>query len=147
MSVRPAGPERAVDLAAAHALAFEDGWSARAVTDLLGSPGVLALEDDGGFILIRVVAGEAEVLTLAVVPEARRRGLGRALLRAAMAAAADAGATTLFLEVAADNAAAVTLYETEGFVRAGLRAGYYARAGAPGQDALVLRRALNSAGA
>ena len=143
MNVRAAGPERAGELAALHGLAFDEGWPAQAVIDLMGSPGVVALDADGGFILVRTVAGEAEILTLAVAPDARRRGVGRALLRAALEASAEAGAVTMFLEVAADNAAAIALYEEEGFVRAGLRSGYYARAGAPPQDALVLRLSLN----
>ena len=63
------------------------------------------------------------------------------------AAAETAGAHAVFLEVASDNTAAIALYEREGFAPAGIRRGYYAKAGAPPQDALVLRRALNSAGA
>lgn len=108
------------------------------------SPGVSAWEAEDGFILLRLAGGEAEILTLAVAPEGRRRGAGRALLRGALKAAEQGGATAMFLEVADDNAAAVALYRSEGFVEAGRRRGYYARPGGAAADALVLRRALPS---
>ena len=140
-----AGPERAGRLAEIHARAFDHPWAEPAIADLMRSPGAVGFEADGGFVLVRALAGEAEILTLAVEPGARRRGLGRALVRAAVGAAVAAGAEALFLEVAADNAAAVALYEGEGFARAGLRRGYYARPSGEPQDALLLRLALNSA--
>ena len=132
-------------LAAAHALAFDDAWSDDAFAQLLASPGVFALAvDDGdamaGFILCRAVAGEAEVLTLAVAPERRGRGVATALLQAAMAEARRAGAEAMFLEVASDNAPALAVYRGAGFTQAGLRRAYYAP---EGTDALVLRRDLN----
>ncbi|HRD28628.1 MAG TPA: GNAT family N-acetyltransferase, partial [Caulobacter sp.] len=65
---------------------------------------------------------------------------GRVLVEAAAATAAARGADSLFLEVSADNAAALALYAAAGFEPAGLRKGYYA----DGADALVLRRTLNS---
>lgn len=93
---------------------------------------------EAGFVLARAAADEAEILTLAVVPAWRRRGLGAALLAAAQRRAASLGAAQLFLEVAADNDAARALYAGAGFEAVGLRRGYYAG----GRDALVLRRAL-----
>ena len=88
---------------------------------------------------------EAEVLTLAVRPHARRHGRGRALVQAAADLLAHAGAAELRLEVAADNAAALALYAACGFEPTGRRRGYYARgAGAPAMDALTLLRRLNS---
>ena len=146
MKVQFAGPERAEALAALHAAAFEAPWSEQAIRELMRSLGVLAFEGESGFVMVRVLADEAEILTLAVAPEARRRGLGRALVGAAVAAAETAGARAVFLEVAEDNAAALALYEAAGFERAGLRRGYYARPGGRPRDALVLRRALNTAG-
>jgi ribosomal-protein-alanine N-acetyltransferase len=130
-------------LAAIHAQSFERPWSADEIAELLRSPGVFALGGPQSFILCRTVVGEAEVLTLAVAPAARRTGLGRAMLEAAMQVAALAGAETAFLEVAEDNAAALALYRTAGFRETGRRKGYYHReTGA--RDALVMRRALNS---
>ncbi|HAL06313.1 MAG TPA: ribosomal-protein-alanine acetyltransferase, partial [Brevundimonas sp.] len=63
-------------LAAIHAEAFETPWDAAALAELLASPGVFVVAEADGFILIRVVVDEAEILTLAVRPTARRAGLG-----------------------------------------------------------------------
>jgi ribosomal-protein-alanine N-acetyltransferase len=83
------------------------------------------------------------VLTLAVEPAHRRRGVARDLLRQALALAAAAGAEEAFLEVAADNPGALALYRAEGFEQAGQRGGYYRRTDGETVDALVLRRTLN----
>lgn len=134
-----AQPIHAAALAAIHAASFPSGeqWDAGAMTAQLSQPGVFGwLEDSGGLILARVAADEAEVLTLAVVPEARRRGVGRMLLTQACAEAAARGAATMFLEVAADNDAARALYAALGFRPVGQRRAYYPG----GVDALVLRR-------
>ena len=145
MSPAAVGPEAAQALAAIHAEAFERPWTAPAFAELLDGPGVLALAaGDDGFILVRRVLDEAEILTLAVRPAARRRGLARALVEAAAAVAGQAGAETLWLEVAQDNAAALALYAACGFTTAGRRRGYYPRSGAEAADALVLRRDLNA---
>jgi ribosomal-protein-alanine N-acetyltransferase len=150
MKLRPVTAEDKVALAAVHAAAFDSPWPPQAFAELLASPGVFALAAvDGapvGLILMRAIAGEAEVLTLAVSPTHRRLGAGAALLQAGLNLAAAAGAETAFLEVASDNAAAVALYASAGFEPAGRRAGYYARPPGPAADALVLRRALNRAG-
>jgi ribosomal-protein-alanine N-acetyltransferase len=130
-------------LAAIHAEAFEAPWDAAALRALLSAPGVLTLTDgEDGFVLIRVAADEAEILTLATRPAARRRGIGSRLVQAAAAEAAGQGARRLFLEVAADNGAALRLYRRAGFEQAGLRKGYYARRGGERIDALVMARAL-----
>lgn len=125
-------------LAALHATSFDRGWTASAFADLLGQPGVILITGPDGFILIRVAADEAEILTLAVRPEARGRGQGSRLTREAAAAATAAGARRLFLEVAEDNAAARALYRRAGFEAVGRRPRYYARPGAPPVDALLL---------
>lgn len=133
--------DRAARLADVHAEAFPAPWDAAALEALLDQDGVFALEDPDGFILLRAVADEAEILTLAVRPAARRRGLGARLVSEGGTAAAARGATRLFLEVADDNAAALALYARAGFVGAGRRPGYYARPDGGRQDALIL--ALN----
>lgn len=130
-------------LAALHAEAFSAPWDARAFADLLAQPGVLLRIEADGFILIRVVLDEAEILTLAVRPGARRQGLGRRLVERACVAAKDAGAETLFLEVAEDNAAARALYARAGFVEIGRRKAYYAGPDGRRIDALVLHRDLS----
>ena len=131
----------AARLADLHAGAFSAPWDAAAFEALLGQSGVFAIEAPEGFILIRAVADEAEILTLAVDPVARRQGLGARLVHEGAIAAAALGATRLFLEVADDNHAALALYVRAGFTEAGRRTGYYARSDGSRQDALVL--ALN----
>jgi len=130
-------------LAALHAEAFDTPWDAASLTALLASPGVFAVEQPDGFILIRVVADEAEILTLAVRPAARRSGLGGRLVEAAVVRAAALGAERMFLEVAEDNVAARALYARAGFREAGRRRSYYARSDGSREDALIL--ALNFA--
>lgn len=131
-------------LAALHATAFDAPWDAAAFVALLDQPGVFAVEQDHGFILMRAVADEAEILTLAVRPEARRGGEGTRLVAEGAAAAALAGADRVFLEVAEDNVAARALYARAGFTEAGRRPRYYARPDGSHVDALLL--ALNLPG-
>jgi ribosomal-protein-alanine N-acetyltransferase len=147
MILVPATGEQADAMARTHAQSFETGWSAADIAACLAAPGgygVVAATDDepsdvGGFLLARTIAGEAEILTLAVSPQNRRRGVARALLEAATGVASALGVATMFLEVASDNAAALALYEQAGFHQAGLRKRYYLRPGRPAGDALVLR--------
>jgi ribosomal-protein-alanine N-acetyltransferase len=91
----------------------------------------------------RVAAEEAEVLTLAVHPAARRGGIGAALMRGLMAESARRGGRDVFLEVSAGNEAARALYAGLGAAEAGWRRRYYP----DGSDALVLRLPLNPCGA
>lgn len=135
MSFDTAGPEA---LAALHGTSFDRAWTAAAFADLLSQPGVTAITAPDGFILFRVVADEAEILTLAVRPQARGRGQGAELTRNAAVVAAAAGAQRLFLEVAEDNVAARALYRRVGFEAVGRRPRYYARPGASPVDALLL---------
>lgn len=120
-------------------------WSETALRETLAvDAGVGAVDDAGmlcGFVLWRAVAGEAEILEIAVDPAAWRQGLGRRLLRAALAAAAGSGAVRCILEVRVSNAPARALYAAEGFVQCGLRRGYY-RTGSGREDALLLHRQL-----
>lgn len=117
-------------------------WSAGEIASLLDSPHVFALSVPDGFIMGRVIADEAEMLTLAVAPLARRAGLGAQLVAQFLATARARGAMTAFLEVAADNQAALGLYTRAGFVRTGLRRAYYTAPGGTRTDALLLSRAL-----
>jgi ribosomal-protein-alanine N-acetyltransferase len=106
--------------------------------------GVFLLSDrkEIGFALWRVAVDEAELLTIAVEEGHRRRGAGRALLEAVIDRVRAGGATSLFLEVGADNPAAWSLYEQNDFRAVGRRNGYYSRGDRPAADALVMRRAL-----
>jgi ribosomal-protein-alanine N-acetyltransferase len=137
-AILPATLAHAALMAEIHAAAFpaEEAWSRDVMLLQLELPTTIGLIHPlGGMVLARVVADEAEILTIAVHPASQRQGLGGALLRAAKRRAAEAGAVTMFLEVAVTNAAARSVYAAEGFVQVGIRRGYYAG----GTDALVLR--------
>ena len=128
-------------LAALHARCFPAHprpWSTGEFSELLDNRLNFLLIRPQGFLLGRVVADEAELLTLAVAPEARRRGVGRALLAEFAHTSHARGAREAFLEVASDNAPAIALYASAGWQRAGTRRDYYA----PGIDAMVMRREM-----
>jgi ribosomal-protein-alanine N-acetyltransferase len=136
-------------LAQLHAQSFpEEHWDVAALGDLLSMAGASGhlVETAGkgrieGFILDLILAGDAEILTLAVAPESRRQGIARQLLADLVERARRAGARSIGLEVAADNPAARQLYESCGFAPSGQRRGYYRR-GAATIDALLFRRLL-----
>lgn len=139
--IRPVLPGDAGALAGLHTLAFPptESWSADAMALMLEMPGSFGLwQPEVGVVLCRVALDEAEILTIGVVPAARRHGLGAALLLAALAGGAARGAVAMFLEVAADNRAAQALYGALGFLPVGRRRHYYGQ----GRDAQVLRRAI-----
>jgi ribosomal-protein-alanine N-acetyltransferase len=142
MNLAAVTPADSPALAAIHAAAFAPGaaWGAATFVTLLGLEGVIGLQAPGGFILARRVLDEAEILTLAVHPDHRQRGIGQALVETAALMVATAGAKVMFLEVAEDNAPAMALYAKAGFSRAGLRRDYYA----PGRHAWLLRRSLEA---
>ncbi len=127
-------------LARLHAQCFTNPrpWAPEEFVGLLAGPGSFLLTRAQGFLLGRVVADEAELLTLAVAPEARRRGQGRQLVEEFAALARRRGAGVAFLEVAADNLAATQLYLAQGWRIAGRRPGYYG----PKRDALTMRLEL-----
>ncbi len=129
-------------LAAIHAEAFDSPWSTEAFAALLAQPGVMLEAAPGGFVMVQAAADEAEILTLAVHPAARRKGVATALVETATRRAALAGAGRLFLEVAEDNLAARALYARLRFQPVGRRPRYYARANGPAVDALLLARNL-----
>ena len=124
-------------LAALHAACFDRAWDAATVSAMLASPGTFAFTHHDGFVMARLAADEAEILTLAVRPDARGKGLGRALLQAAINKARALGAVTMVLEVGADNPHALALYAGLGFAKVGARKAYY-----DGRDAAVLRLPL-----
>jgi ribosomal-protein-alanine N-acetyltransferase len=144
MRLAPASAAEAEVLAQAHAFGFDAPWSVADFAQLfdgVGAYGFLAWDGARplGMIACRVVFEDAEVLTIAVDPAARGRGVGRALLEAAVGVARLSGATAMFLEVAVDNAPALALYGRAGFVRAGLRKDYYDRGAAGQADAAAMR--------
>lgn len=133
-------------MAEIHAAAFDGHgqvWSEAEIAAMRAKPIIdyVAAGNDG-FVLFQLLPPEAEILTLAVDPAAQGRGLGAVLLHVAGELAARAGAETLFLEVAEDNATARELYARAGFHETGRRRGYYARADAEPVDALLLALSL-----
>ena len=131
------GADDVAILAEFHATSFPDAWSAASIRELFAGPGVFAFLAPDGFILARAAGGEAEILTLAVMPTARRQGIGRALVLSAARHAQGLGAESLFLEVRTGNHPALGLYTGLGFIAAGRRKAYYGA-----EDAHVLKAIL-----
>jgi ribosomal-protein-alanine N-acetyltransferase len=149
VSILWASPEHAEELAKLHAGLFETPWDAAAFLDLLSHPGSTAFlarvgtpSQTAGFILGQLAADEAEILTLGVVKDSQRHGIGRRLVESLGRAAKKAEVRRLFLEVGESNGAALGLYKGLGFQEVGRRKGYYARAGAVAEDALTLALSL-----
>lgn len=147
MEIRAIAPAMTAVMAELHRRCFTEAWPDAAFAVLVASPGTfgsLALLGTvpSAFILCRLAGDDSELLTLGVVPDHRRRGLARALLRDALDQAARMGARRMVLEVAADNLAALALYGGVGFTAIGRRRAYYRGPGQPSTDALVLARPL-----
>jgi [ribosomal protein S18]-alanine N-acetyltransferase len=137
-------------LAELHGRCFAQGWQADGFARLLRAEATLALlaraPETGamlGFVLGQHAVDEAEVLTIAVAPEARRQGTGRFLMDNLGLLAASRGAERLYLDVAADNLPAIGLYRVLGFRETGRRRGYYT-IGPEGSsvDAVLMMREL-----
>jgi ribosomal-protein-alanine N-acetyltransferase len=134
--------------AALHANSFARGWSDLEIARLISDPAVEAnaLEQErdlSAFVLSRIAADEAEILTIAVDPDCRGEGLGHQLLNAHLARLAARGVKNLFLEVEDDNRAARALYAKAGFEQVGTRQAYYARPDGSRGHALVLKLPLD----
>lgn len=144
-----AGPERAAAIAEMHVRLFDPPWSAESMERLLDHPAALSLVAEtgtpralAGFVISQLAADEAEILTIGVDPALQSRGIGKLLLEGLKRAAARSGARRLFLEVAADNAAAGALYSAAGFERIGTRERYYNRGAGQAADALTFAVSL-----
>jgi len=95
-----------------------------------------------GFVMSRIAADEAEILSIVMAGGRRRSGLGQALLCAHLAQLAARGAARLFLEVEEGNVPAIGLYHRLGFETVGRREGYYPKPDGSRATALVMRRDL-----
>jgi ribosomal-protein-alanine N-acetyltransferase len=142
-----AGPRDAAAIAALHAASFRRGWSEQEIEGLLIDRHVIAHRASiagklAGFIMSRLVADEAEILSVAVAGRLRGRGLSRQLLTLHLRRLAGLGARTVFLEVDEHNKPAIRLYDRAGFHEISRRPNYYPVAGAKAAAALVLRRDL-----
>jgi ribosomal-protein-alanine N-acetyltransferase len=131
VAVRPLLPGDLDRVAAIERAAFSDPWSRRSFEELLAQPQVRGLAMDGGdralagYALVSLVAGEGEILNLAVDPAARRRGLGKELLDAALDLMRRSGTAVVFLEVRQSNRPAIHIYERAGFRQVSVRRAYY----------------------
>lgn len=136
----PASAALSEAMAAIHLACFgAASWSSASIATLFESKLVFGyVAGRGGMVIARAVADDAEILTIGVVPEVRRQGIAGALLTLAADEAVLRGTSALFLEVAANNEAALSLYCNAGFERTGLRRGYYGT----GTDAVLLMRPL-----
>ena len=151
ITLEPAGQIHAAVMSQMHRICFTDFWSEDNFVTTLTSPDTTALiavanqswqpslgeQGPAGMVVWRVVADEAEILSIAVLPPWRQHGLGSQLLDAAIAAIKQVGITFLFLEVAVNNHAGQALYAKHGFIQVGRRKGYY-----QGTDAFVMRKDL-----
>ncbi len=133
------------ELATLHALCFTKPrpYAAHEFESLLSSRGMILFDQEDGFMLCRVIADEGEILTLAVHPDARRKGVADHLMGSFEAHCTANGVTTLFLDVAEDNIAALALYEGRGFVEASRREGYYRLPNGKREDALLMVKDLS----
>jgi ribosomal-protein-alanine N-acetyltransferase len=142
-----ARPADAAALAKLHAVSFHRGWSDGEFERLLIERNTVAHRamlgrTMAGFILSRLAAGEAEILSVAVAPARRGKGLARRLLDLHLRRLAGLSVRAVFLEVDEDNEPARRLYRRAGFREVGRRPGYYPQAGGNAATALVLRRDL-----
>ena len=145
LHIEPADARDAEPLARLHALGFYRGWPREdfaAYLSAQATPAYIACDSKrkniAGFIMLRLIGEECELLTIAVDPKWRGKGVGAALLRASFADLLMSPCKKMFLEVAADNPAAVALYRRHGFSEIGRRDGYYARADGKPATALVM---------
>ena len=142
-------PMRAQELDAVSALesaVFSTPWTREEFAAELTSEFAFyfTAHEDGvflGYVGCRMICGAGDITTTAVMPAARRRGVGRALFQALFAALAHAGCASLFLEVRASNAPARALYHSLGFEEISVRRDYYDR---PREDAVIMRRLFPS---
>lgn len=131
-------------VAAIEAASFSDAWPRSAFAELMPRGyarlrvAVAANGEVCGYCVLLLAGGEGEIANIATHPAWRGLGVGRSLLREALAAADEALAEAIFLEVRESNAAARALYAAQGFVQVGRRKQYYQQ---PAEDALVMRRA------
>lgn len=145
VSILWAGPDQAEELARLHAPLFDQPWDAASFHQLLIHPGATGFlaragspPETAGFILGRLAADEAEILTVGVCKDWQRLGIGRQLVQALARAAKKAEAHRLHLEVSVTNAPALLLYKQMGFQECGRRKSYYERPGAAPEDAINL---------
>ena len=142
MMIEPMNASHVSQIAQLEKRCFTDPWSEKSIASELENPLSLWLVavDGGqliGYVGSQTVLGETDMMNLAVAPEVRRQGTGRALVLALVDALTEKGSHSLMLEVRVSNTPARTLYESLGFSQVGRRPKYYVN---PKEDALILRK-------
>ena len=148
LHIEPAEATDAEVIAGLHAQGFHRGWPREDFAAYIAgrdTPVYVACDARrriAGFAMLRLAADEAELITIAVDPKWRKKGVGKALMRAVFEDLMMTPARRLYLEVAEDNPAALRLYGRLGFQRVSERHGYYARADGRPATAIVMARDL-----
>lgn len=142
--------DQSYSVAELHSLLFKRGWDEAECSSLLAQNSVFGFyarpierSNLQGFVLSRVVAGEAEILSIGTDESLQKRGIGWRLMQAAIGEASQRGAEKMFLEVDENNIPAVRLYQKIGFKTVGKREAYYDNGGETRSNALVLELKLH----
>lgn len=148
LHIEPAQPRDADAVAKLHAQSFYRGWPRQDIEAYLIDPDTPTLvacdarRKVAGFAMLRLLGDDAELMTIAVEPKYRGKGVATALLRACFEDLRMTASRRMILEVAADNPAAIKLYTRLGFTRLSERKGYYARPDGQPATAIVMARSL-----
>jgi ribosomal-protein-alanine N-acetyltransferase len=147
-TIELASTRDAARLAQIHAASFHRGWGEGEFESMLAERNTLAHRlklgrSIAGFIISRIGADEAEILSVALDPKHRGRGLSRNLLLTHLGHLAGRGVRTVFLEVEENNQPACRLYQWAGFATVGRRERYYQQPGGEQLNALLMRRDLS----
>lgn len=142
MEIIPMTRQHVTQVAALEKLCFSAPWSEDSVAGELDNPLSvwLVCEDQGrvlGYVGSQTVLDETDMMNIAVLPEARRAGIGERLILSLIELLKDRGSRSLALEVRASNTPAISLYKKLGFLQVGRRPNYYR---GPREDALILRK-------
>ena len=142
MEIVPMTRQHVAQVAALEKLCFSAPWSEDSVAGELDNPLSvwLVCEDQGrvlGYVGSQTVLDETDMMNIAVLPEARRAGIGERLILSLIELLKDRGSRSLALEVRASNTPAISLYKKLGFLQVGRRPNYYR---GPREDALILRK-------
>jgi len=133
-----------------HTRSFDDPWSAISFRGLLLDPSVLTLGIElhgqlAAFVMVQIVAGEADILTIATEPDHRRKGLAATLIQALVNRMGERGVSRVTLDVAEDNTPARVLYKAHGFAEDGRRPRYYTTGRDVPVDAILMSRNMGLA--
>ncbi|HEX4297332.1 MAG TPA: ribosomal protein S18-alanine N-acetyltransferase [Devosia sp.] len=148
LHIEPSQPRDADAVAKLHAQSFYRGWPREDIAAYImdsDTPTLVACDSKrrvAGFAMLRLLGDDVELMTIAVEPKFRGKGVGAALLKACFEDLLMTPSKRMILEVAADNPAAIRLYQKLGFAKLSERQGYYARPDGKPATALVMARQL-----